>query len=203
MWVNGRYKVKVNLIRHGKTLSNDKHLYISKTDEELLKSEERKLLKRSYPPCDLLFTSGLKRCDKTAEIIYKKNDIIKVPLLCELDFGDFEGKSYDDLKDNPVYREWIDAKGMTSPPNGEDRLAFVNRVIKGFNEVLARAKEEKEISLVVHGGTIMALVSSYTDLDYYDVQLKCGDYISCDVMFEELNAVFFISHFSIVDRSGS
>ena len=34
-----------------------------------------------------------KRCNETAETIYKKNGIIKIPDFAELDFGDFEGKA--------------------------------------------------------------------------------------------------------------
>jgi len=193
------YKVKINFIRHGQTPSNHRHLYISSTDEDLSEEGISELQNRSYPPCDLVFTSGFRRCNKTAEIIYKKNDIIEVPYFAELDFGDFEGKGYEDLKDNPLYRTWLDSRGILATPNGESREDFIERLKSGFSEVLEKSRGSKEISLVVHGGTIMGLISSYTDLDYYDVQLKCGEYISCMVSFEEVNGNFFVSHFCIMD----
>lgn len=197
------YKIKINFIRHGKTPSNDRHLYISRTDESLSESGKSELLKHNYPDCDLLFTSGYKRCNETAETIYKKNGIIEIPDFAELDFGDFEGKGYEDLKDNPEYQKWIEGRGLMAMPNGESRDAFVKRLCKGFESVLKQSKGAEEISLVVHGGTIMGLVSNYTDLDYYEVQLKCGECLSCTIDFEDLDGVIFISRFRIVDRSGS
>lgn len=197
------YKIKVNFIRHGKTPSNDKHLYISRTDESLSESGKSALLKSDYPVCDLLFTSGYKRCNETAETIYKKNDIIEIPSFAELDFGDFEGKGYEDLKDDPEYQKWIDSRGILATPNGESRDEFVKRLSEGFELVLKKSEAAKEISLVVHGGTIMGLISKYTDLDYYEVQLRCGECLSCIVNFEDLDGVIFVSHFRVVDRSGS
>ena len=44
---------------------------------------------------------------------------IRLPSLAELDFGSFEGKNYEQLKEDPAYRRWIDSAGMTAPPGGE------------------------------------------------------------------------------------
>ena len=200
MRTSNGYKVKINFIRHGKTASNDKHLYISKTDEGLSESGRQEIEMGNYPPCDLCFTSGYKRSNETSEIIYKKSDIIEIPYFAELDFGDFEGKGYEDLKDNPEYQKWLDNRGLTATPNGESREDFVKRLCTGFALVLEKAKEANEISLIVHGGTIMGLISKYTELDYYEIQLKCGEYISCMVEFEELDGIIFVSRFCVMDR---
>lgn len=203
MWDKDIYKVKVNFIRHGRTPSNEKHLYLSYTDESLSEEGKKELKKNSYPPCDIVFTSGLKRCNETAKIIYEKNDIIEIADFLEIDFGIFELKSYEDLKENPDYIEWIDKRGMIAPKGGESRPEFIKRLKRGFYKALSMSKEADEISLVVHGGTIMGIISSFTKLDYYDVQLKNAAVLSCMVEFGENNGVIFISHFSLMVGSGS
>ena len=42
------------------------------------------------------------RCRQTAEIIYGKTDYIENDLR-ECDFGEFENKCFEELKDNPDY----------------------------------------------------------------------------------------------------
>ena len=40
----------------------------------------------------------------------------------ESHFGDWEGKTYEALKDNKTYRSWIDNPYEITPPNGENLL---------------------------------------------------------------------------------
>ena len=51
---------------------------------------------------------------------------------------------------------------------------------------------DKEIQIVffVHGGTIMAIMSHYCDMDYYDYQVKNGCGYSCEVVVEGNEIVF-------------
>ena len=57
---------------------------------------------------------------------------------------------------------------------------FCKRSICGFERALTQALElkrampDKEIQIVffVHGGNIMAIMSHYCDMDYYDYQVK-------------------------------
>ena len=69
--------MKIIFIRHGKTAGNLEKRYIGRTDESLCSKGKDKLLRRTYPDCKTVITSGMKRCIQTAEIIYpnKKIDV--------------------------------------------------------------------------------------------------------------------------------
>ena len=91
------------LIRHLKTPGNEKRQYIGSTDEDLSEQEvlnfKKKCKQASYPQVQQVIVSPMKRCIQTAELIYPKNQITQEVLLKECDFGIFEGKTYEELKE--------------------------------------------------------------------------------------------------------
>ena len=64
----------IHLIRHALTQGNIEGRYIGQTDEELCQEglQQLEVMKRdyNYPPTDVVFSSGLKRCVQTAKILY-------------------------------------------------------------------------------------------------------------------------------------
>lgn len=123
--------------------------------------------------------SPLKRCIQTAEYIYPNVDIEICDKLKECDFGDFENKSYEDLKDNPDYQKWLDSNGELPFPNGETHEDFKNRCKEGFFESLT----ERDTAFVIHGGSIMAIMQKLFGGNFYDYQVKNG----CGYEFEMRN----------------
>ena len=101
---------------------------------------------------------------------------ILLPEWKEIDFGRFEGKNYQDLNGDPDYQRWIDSGGVTAFPGGESRDEFVKRSMAGLEWCIECMEDYKQKSAVciVHGGTIMAIMSSLTGGDYYDYQVKNG-----------------------------
>ena len=92
--------LKIMLIRHFATPGNEKRQYIGSTDEVL--SEKTAFLKRSYPIPEYIIASPMKRCVQTAKRIWGTDlsgcPIVLEPLMRECDFGQFEGKTYEELK---------------------------------------------------------------------------------------------------------
>ena len=203
MW-NGtedKIKVKITWIRHGMTQANGEHRYLGKTDEPLSETgirllQEKKKEYFSSPP-EFLYTSPMKRCVQTAELLFERNPIL-IPEWKEMDFGQFEGKNYEELKDDPCYQKWIDSNGTLPFPGGESREQFIRRSMEGFDrmmsDILKRSEKntgrqsgtEKQylrnnceieipVVAVVHGGTIMAVLSSLTGGEYFDFQVKNGE----------------------------
>lgn len=194
-------QIKLVLIRHGATEANKEHRYIGRTDESLILEAKEKLSAEAncYPKIDLLFTSSMKRCIETAKIIYPDKKPIVVDSFREMNFGDFEGKNYEELNGDPRYQAWIDSGGTIAFPNGESRGEFIKRCCEGMSEVLLQSqaystKNDNEIlqsesgsltiGLVVHGGTIMALCSAFGGGDYFDYQVANGAGYICDVYLE-------------------
>lgn len=208
-------KITLALIRHGETRSNKEHRYLGKTDEGL-SEEGRKELRRhgrqlekdgqhgTYPRVDMLFSGPMCRCRETAAILYPDIAPVIIEEWTETDFGIFEGKNYEELKDDRQYQAWIDSGGRMAFPEGESREAFICRCIKGFGRVQETLREEKKrtghfpgtVGLVVHGGTIMALLCTYLGGDYFDYRTANGEVYLCrltesegDFRWEDWNTI--------------
>ena len=187
MWNRSENQIKLVMIRHGATPSNKEHRYLGRTDEGL--SMEGKYIlqaaKNTYPSIDYLFTSPMRRCIQTARILYPKQEIFVISEWVEMDFGDFEGKNYVELKENEYYQKWIDSNGTLPFPNGESREDFIERCKQGFYKMLLQLKSQNQINramtagVVIHGGTIMSLLSTFCGGEYFDYQVANGQGYVC------------------------
>lgn len=172
--------LKIVLIRHSKTVGNLKGRYIGgRTDEPLCKEGKALLLESRYPQTvEKVYVSPMRRCRETAEFIYPELPKKTVEAFKELDFGIFENRNYEELKDNPGYQAWVDSGGTMQIPGGEASDAFRKRCREAFAGVLADASENylREIALVVHGGTIMSIMEGFAEPyeEYYYWQVKNG-----------------------------
>lgn len=187
-------KIEVILIRHGKTIANEKKLYCGKTDLSLSDNgiEELKKLKESlnYPKCDKYYTSGAKRANETFKILYENNDFIELKGFFEYDFGDFEMKSYEDLKENRRYINWIkDELGEISCPNGESKINYKKRIKDEFITFINDLNKENINSalLVSHGGTIGTILEEFYDnsKNFYSWQPSFGEGYKIIIEFYE------------------
>lgn len=175
--------ITLYLIRHGKTYCNEEKLYCGSSDVSLSEGgiEQLKLLreKKAYHKCNLNYTSGANRTNETFELIYgHKNYQIKKDFF-EYNFGDFELKSYDMLKEDKDYISWItDNTESVCCPNGESKLQFYKRIKKAFKELLIEIEDsgENEALLLCHGGTIGTLLWFFCDnsKNFYEYQPSCG-----------------------------
>ena len=181
-------QITLVLIRHGATKANNEHRYLGKTDEELSKEGETKLLEYKkmcfFPKVDFLFSSPMKRCIQTAEILYPESKLVEIEEWKEIDFGIFEGKNYLELQRDKRYQEWIDSNGTLPFSEGESREEFISRCDKGFRSMIGKLKptkeeEHKTVGIIVHGGTIMALLSKYAKGNYFDYQVPNGKGFIC------------------------
>ena len=126
--------IKIAMIRHGKTYGNTLGRYIGVTDEPLCEEGKKELEQRTMDTVELLFVSPLKRCLETADILYPYAKQVKIPEFAECNFGEFENKNYQELKDNPKYQEWIDSMATLAFPGGESPQQFKDRCIAGFDQ---------------------------------------------------------------------
>lgn len=178
--------MKIYLIRHGETKGNLKKKYIGRTDEKLCSEGRIKLENKKdkgyYPSCDVVFSSPMKRCLETADILYPEKKKIIIDDLSEMNFGCFEGKNYDELtQPTDYYLTWVNSNCELPIPGGESKAYFIKRSVRGFEKALSIIKKDypsaNEVSLVVHGGTIMSILSSRMGGDFYDYQVSNGDFL--------------------------
>ena len=162
--------MKVILIRHGATMGNQEKRYIGITDEALCDTGIEKLLinvhKDIYPAADKIYVSPMKRCIQTAQIIYPGREAVVVDDLKECDFGRFEGKNYIELSGDSYYQKWIDSR---------------KRCTEAFIRIVKHAKDNESVALVVHGGTIMSILSEFYGGGYYDYHCGNAEGYICEV----------------------
>lgn len=177
------------LLRHGKTRGNFEHRYIGRrTDESLDPAGRAELNAPSGFHPEMVFTSPMKRCLETAELLFPGCDLLTIPEFTEIDFGQFEYHTYQDLSGRADYQAWIDSGGCLPFPGGESLEQYQRRVRTGFARmcrIIADSKAEvsgsadeqtTRIAAVVHGGTIMAILCAFAvpKKDYFSWQTANG-----------------------------
>lgn len=173
---------QILLLRHGRTKANEEHLYCGSTDWPLSEEGSKCLTqKRGVYGTDWesFYTSGLIRTKETLEILFGEQDtVIAEPDLREMDFGDFEGKSYGMLKDDPAYQEWISGDNERKIcPGGESGDQMKERVLSALDRIMQR-DPAKHIVIVTHGGPIAATMQQLfpeKNLNRYEWQPECGE----------------------------
>ncbi|ATP39531.1 fructose-2,6-bisphosphatase [Solibacillus sp. R5-41] len=146
--------ITVHLIRHEKTRANVERKYIGWTDESILQEVSAQL---TIAPT-VVYGSDLIRCQQTAACYFPNANYVGVKQLRESNFGDFEMHTYEQLKNQPIYRAWIDDPYEVTPPNGEHFWAFEQRVLQAFQQLIV---QQGTFTFVVHGGVIRLLLSHF------------------------------------------
>lgn len=147
------------LIRHGRTKANEKKLYCGSTDLPLTESGIKMLKKIKYtvPKNCIFITSGMKRTEQTLKILFGDVPYKTDERFREVDFGVFEMKSYEQLKNREDYQEWISGDNEKNiPPEGESGEQMLQRVLEGVKDL---QKESQNVVLISHGGVIAAMMA--------------------------------------------
>ncbi len=173
---------RIHMIRHGQTEGNLARCYYGASDIPLtamgIYELEENCDEEIYPSPEgaRLFTTGMYRTEQTFAIIYgnrrgmevepvnePKHDVLEG--FKEYDFGEYEMKTHEDLKDLELYRRWIgDISGETAPPGGESPKNFQTRVLEQF-DILMESMDEQPAIVVCHGGVISTIMNRYFSPD--------------------------------------
>ena len=122
------------------------------------------------------------RCQETGEILYPAIKPVIIDELTEMDFGDFECKTYQELNGNPEYQRYIDSGGTTPFPNGENKADFIKRSQRGFErivDIISKDNDNLTWGIICHGGNIMAILSENYGGEYFDYACKPGQGYIC------------------------
>ena len=169
--------MQIVFIRHSMTAGNLERRYIGcRTDEPLceagisLAQQKTAEIRQTFPMPEVVLTSPMRRCVQTAEILFSDTPREIVYGLQECDFGDFEGKNYAELS------------GTLAFPGGESRAAFLQRCCQALEQALQR-QQHQIVAAVVHGGTIMAVLSALEEQQkpYFSWQAGHCEPILCTV----------------------
>lgn len=173
----------IHFIRHGITAGNENSWYYGSMDIPLTERGAAQLTalreQGIYPPARDAdcYTSGMLRTEQTFQTIYGDLPHKALPLLREMNFGAWEGMSFEEIKADTARRaafdDWmrITDGSFTFPEGGDSINSFYARIRSGLSELegLHRLKElscrhngKDAVSLVVcHGGVIAAAMEHY------------------------------------------
>lgn len=167
-------KKTLYFVRHGETDWNVLGKLQGRTDVPLNENgimQARELSERIDIKIDYIFSSPLIRAYNTACILAEKLgvEVSKNPLLCEVNFGDLEGKVIPESLDKTTAETWD-----IPFPNGE---SFKDAFIR-FNQFLEQISSSMDNVLVVsHGGILRVVLRCF---DAGEIRLKNCVCIACD-----------------------
>ncbi len=169
---------EIIFIRHGETDLNKARLYFGHMDPPLNETgrsqleNTRRLLLGREGNIDAVFSSDLKRCTESMDILEIDKNIEKKleKDLREINFGVFEGKTYEEIKEEfpeevkNMQKDWKNFKSE----KGESLQEVMERTVRRLDEIISSYKDKK-IVIVTHAGVIQTLVSYYLsgNLDNY------------------------------------
>lgn len=175
------------LVRHGETPWNKEGRIQGTSDIELSDTgieQARKLaLSLKDSKIEAIHASPLKRAYRTAEIInsFHGRNIEVHPELMEMDQGDFEGLSFQELLacEKEFIHRWIADPASVKMPRGESLAELQDRVWPTVEKIIAG---ERNALVVAHNFIIAAILCRIRDISLSEFRSTCVDTASRTVM---------------------
>jgi alpha-ribazole phosphatase len=108
-----------------------------------------------------VYSSGLRRAIETARILAQglRLDLTTVNALGEIDFGDFEGMTYDDIQQQypEAFERWMRRPTEGQFPNGES-FSDMGKRVNGALDLLLKRHRNESAAIVTHSGVIRLLL---------------------------------------------
>ena len=159
------------LLRHGRTAYNDQRRYQGQLDVPLSPAGAAELTEAAFAP-EVVYVSPLCRSRQTARLIFPRAKQVVIDDFAEMDFGDFDGRTADEMEHDAAYRAWVAGDCTAQCPNGESRALFCERSCKAFAALLEEhlSCQAEMLVIVAHGGTLRAVMERYAlpERDYFD-----------------------------------
>ncbi len=160
------------LVRHGETEPNSPARYWGHTDVALSKNGLRQAEQLrdclAEETIGRIYSSDLKRALDTAETIASihRQEIVACPELREIDFGQIEGLTFDQVSQSypEIVRLWMERSTELRYPDGESIDELEERVVR-FRERLESHGKEETVLVVAHSGVLRTLACQILDMD--------------------------------------
>lgn len=181
----------IYLVRHGESTLNVKKVYYGWTDCQLSEDGIRQAnhIKKISQNIDYeyIISSPLKRALNTAQIIQSNKELINNTKeiiiddrIKEINFGDWENKSFKQLQDlnSDTFNKWCTDWKNTAPPCGESFMDLYKRVVE-FTNHLTEEYQNENVLVVAHQGTLRIIVSYLLKLNedgYWNFEFEQGTY---------------------------
>lgn len=154
--------MEIYLLRHGETQYNRERRYQGLRDIPLSPEGAAALCQAEVFP-QTVYVSPLTRARETACRLFPKAEQLVLEGLKEMDLGEFEGRTADEMAEDAAYRAWVDGNCQGRIPGGESMEEFAARTCGAFAALVEEAlgRGEAFVCIVAHGGTQMAVMERY------------------------------------------
>ena len=158
------------LIRHASTVANENGLLCGSMETDIsekgrleidcLKERIERLKKEENWKLSKVYVSESKRTEETVKDI-ENLEIIKIKDLGEIDFGDFEGKTFEWIKNeypkeyDKLCTEGFDYRYL----NGENAIEAYEKNKRAVEYILEDMEDDSTVIICAHGGSIRNILS--------------------------------------------
>lgn len=183
----------IDLLRHG-TVAGEPGLY-GHTDIALNESGLRQM--QQSVSVDLQYqqviSSPLQRCHRFAKDYSQRHSLQLNTdhLLQEMNFGDWDGHSFDELQHCwPALENFWKTPAEVTPPEGESLLAFKTRVEQAWQTLLQQCRGTHTL-IVTHAGVIRMILAQllsvdWQSADYYQrLRIDYGSITRIQILYTE------------------
>lgn len=110
-------------------------------------------------PLEAVYSSPLERAIETAEPLAGRLGVTIQPVLdlIELDFGEWTGRTLQELEPLPLWQAWNRARGSARIPGGECMADVVDRACRGL-ELIRKSHPGRMALAVTHGDVIRGVL---------------------------------------------
>ena len=146
---------------------------------------------------DAIYSSPLERAVQSAKPLAASNGLsINISsYFLEVDFGDWTGKSFEDLKNDKQFSLFNTFRSVTRIPNGETMLEAQQRIVSGLTNV-AQEFPSGNVAIVSHADMIKAAIAWFAGihLDLFQRIEISPSSISIIDLFPETARIFLLNH---------
>jgi alpha-ribazole phosphatase len=149
----------------------------------------------SRVPFAAIYSSLHQRCTEAAHILAagRTCSFTTIDSLRELDFGECEGRSYDEIATlyPEIYRQWMERPTEVQFPGGESFIQMRVRVIPAVDDLLRRHAGQS-VALITHGGVIRIILAEALGIAATNI-FRLGQ------RYAAVNLIRYFEGFPIVD----
>ncbi len=140
---------------------------------------------------DYIYTSPLSRCHRLANDISRGKEVVSDWRLSELDFGDWEGQSWEEIYKTSYAELWFASWRDIPCPNGESFIEMVLRV-KDFLAEKIQYHRNDTLLIVTHSGVIRIIITLLQNLNFeeiFKIKSEFGEITTLSFNYDNLSLV--------------
>jgi alpha-ribazole phosphatase len=191
------------LVRHGEPVAAARGRCYGKLDIRLSKRgrEQTLLTARELKTAAInaIYTSTLRRARESAEIVARVLglEIYIEERLCEIDFGEFEGLSYDQVAERypKQYRAWMETPTEITFPGGENFMQMRRRVLQATADIRS-SHVGQTVAIVAHGGVCRIILAEALQMPPRNIFSLDQSYAAVSMIdyYEQTPVVRLVNH---------